>query len=246
MREAKLTDWEAGDDLPALIFNSTVNETSERFLFANYQVGPLSEELRKQQARRVFHEEFPKNDIRVATAVRMSAAFPYVSPVAKAVDEHGQTIDKKDYHLADGGYYDNYGVASALDFVADGVAPGSKDRILLVLIEAGPENAFKDTTRGDKGWGFQAIAPPYGLLRLWQIVARARNAADLDWAKRYASGMTFVRFVYRDETESPTSWSLHPDQKASIAKQFKTEKGNVDALAMLRNWMHDGTVSSPR
>ena len=39
----------------------------------------------------------------------MSAAFLYVSPVAKAVDEHGQTIDKKDYHLAHGGYYDNYG-----------------------------------------------------------------------------------------------------------------------------------------
>jgi len=47
-----------------------------------------------------FHQVHSGRDVRVETATRMSAAFPYVSPAARADTPWNAE------HLVDGGYFD--------------------------------------------------------------------------------------------------------------------------------------------
>src|SRR5215470_13628022 len=59
--------------------------------------------------------------VSVLTAVRLSATFTYVTPVAHARDPHATKS-----HLADGGYQDNFGVATGL--ARGRSAEGRRDR----------------------------------------------------------------------------------------------------------------------
>ena len=223
-----LSFWQAGQTLssgnkmPAIIFNSTVDETGERFLFANYKVNIQKsgvDGVREFFGVKDFFNEFlRKTDIDIKTAVSLSAAFPYVSPAARA-DTSDQS---KWFHLVDGGYYDNYGVASALDFLKDADANNPPNRpIMVVLIEATPAKYYTQQARPDRSWGFQLIAPPTGLIGMWQIAARARNSASLDWMKTINNNFKVVHFVYEGE-DYPTSWHLTKKQMQMIKDQLMT------------------------
>jgi hypothetical protein len=212
---ATLGGWRPDSLTPALIFNSTVEETGERFLFANYAVGPPMKD-NKLPARRVFQDVFPNHDIAVTAAVSNSAAFPYVSPASRAED--GKKI-----HLVDGGYFDNFGVASAIDFLMDAYRADEnlrKESILLVLIEASPESSFQGAGK-NRTWPYQIIAPPRGLINMWQIAARARNFVDLDLLRAWLpeGRLQVARFVYTNP-DSPTSWHLSPGQKEAIKAEW--------------------------
>jgi len=50
-------------------------------------------------------------DVTVATAARLSATFPYVTP-ASCSDQPGPQP-----HIVDSGYYDNYGMATLVELV---------------------------------------------------------------------------------------------------------------------------------
>ena len=224
LRDARLSQWTPGKGTPAVIFNSTVAETGERFMFANYKVAPLKQDV---EGRRVFFETFDHHDIPVSAAVANSAAFPYVSPAARAdVDEKKTT---KLFHLVDGGYYDNFGVASALDFVSDALPRLAGRPVVLVLIEASPDYAYTSATFQSEGWFYQALAPPKGFIRMWNTAARARNSADLEWAKQLLPQLQVVHFVYSDEKEYPTSWHLTAGQQAKIQRQWSTPKNRANA-----------------
>jgi hypothetical protein len=144
----------------------------------------------------------------------------------------------------DGGYYDNFGVASALDFLRDAVRqdPANAERpILMLLIEAGPETEYTGREYFDsEGWFYQISAPPKGLIRMWQIAARARNFADLDWVRRHLKNVQTARFVYRDPQESPTSWHLTADQMQRIRNQW-TEGGNARSAACVKVFLAGGS-----
>ena len=88
-------------------------------------------------------------DIDVWTAAVLSATFSYVSPAARATcfdqkKENDNEIQKEDHkesrspaaenspgqlHLIDGGYHDNYGVASALDWLAAALEAQDKQHL---------------------------------------------------------------------------------------------------------------------
>jgi hypothetical protein len=86
---------------PAVIFNTTLVETGERFIFPTV-------DIERSSGRRSFHdvEGYKSLDLSAITAARLSATFTYVTPVSRALccppRQHR-------YHVADGGYYDNYG-----------------------------------------------------------------------------------------------------------------------------------------
>ena len=214
LRDAKLSQWAAGNGMPAVMFNSTVAETGDRFVFANYALSHLNQPV---PARRVFFDEFEGYDVPVSAAVANSAAFPYVSPAARA--DLPASKGRQLFHLVDGGYYDNFGVASALDFLKDASAgqPNvAKRPVLLIMIEASPDCDDCTPAFQSEGWFYQAKAPPVGLINMWQIAARSRNFADLEWVKRTLPQLRTVRFVYRDPKEYPTSWHLTREQQQRI------------------------------
>ena len=92
--------------------------------------------------------------------------------------------------------------------------------VLVVLIEDAPADYYVDgNDLPDQKFGFQLIAPPLGLIHIWQVAARARNFAALDLAKARFPNMDYVRFVYRGK-EFPTSWHLTPAQGKMITQQL--------------------------
>src|SRR5206468_4234525 len=122
-----LSTWRAraaAGQQPAVIFNATVPETGQRYLITNFAAPDFSRQARKladidlppEQAAVAFDRSFPDHDLRVTTAARLSATFPLVTPVARPrIDDDRSRV----FHAADGGYYDNYGVASAIEWLRD-------------------------------------------------------------------------------------------------------------------------------
>lgn len=114
----------SAEHIPAFAMNTTAAETGGRFLLSNYHVpssiglstgvAPAQDFLTAYGARpnRGF---FP--DIRITTAARLSATFPYVSSAARS-DQ--MKVDEDTLHFVDGGYYDNDGVATVVEFLLAG------------------------------------------------------------------------------------------------------------------------------
>ena len=104
---------------PVLLFNSTVADSGQAFVLSNGQfplhlpgLGGGSES---------FEHLYPGKDMRLVTAVRMSATFPFVSPAARASESH-RPYRAAAFAFVDGGYYDNYGVVNALAWLRAAVA----------------------------------------------------------------------------------------------------------------------------
>jgi hypothetical protein len=119
------------DSIPAFTMNTTTVEGGYRFLSANYRVIPtsLSPDPFNPEPAESFLQVYgrtklpdpPVNqntankyaDIPLATAAQLSATFPYVS----SATTFPSTNHKKGVHFVDGGYYDNDGTASAMEFL---------------------------------------------------------------------------------------------------------------------------------
>jgi hypothetical protein len=95
--------WHVKEIAPALVLNSTIVETGERLVFSPFLIPTTSRE------RLVFNE--PTQNLRLSTVAGVSARFPLVTPVGWfRRSSNGDKI-----RLADGGYFDNSGVPTALD-----------------------------------------------------------------------------------------------------------------------------------
>lgn len=165
----------AGGSFPAFSMNTTTVENGERFLLANYKIPDERIELAGPNYKaRSFLATFSAYDgsvqgapdLPLATAAQMSATFPYVSSQARvplALDNSPDSI-----HFADGGYYDNDGTASALEFLryAIGAPPTSSSS---ATTPAPAANAEKHAP--------QQVAQTPGPVRI--LLVEIRNSGDI-------------------------------------------------------------------
>jgi len=109
---------------PAITMNTTVVESGERFLLANYRIPEVNLDQGPNYRARSFLETFKTEsingqtsttDLPLATAAQLSATFPLVSSSARVPLSLDGAVNS--VHFADGGYYDNDGTASALEFL---------------------------------------------------------------------------------------------------------------------------------
>jgi len=119
------------DIVPAFAFNATLAGNGQRFLLSNYQPAappapPCDVNARPSACppqispAASFFRMYPNLDLSLFAAARLSATYPYVSPTAAAMRPDGSIAPE---HLADGGYYDNDGMASALEFLSSAYPP---------------------------------------------------------------------------------------------------------------------------
>jgi hypothetical protein len=115
------------DKLPAFTLNTTAVETGGRFLLSNYQIPrnyiPDSDLLPSESFLQAYgepcadsaqHQGYSYADLPIATAARLSATFPFVSSASRVPAKFAPYA----YHFVDGGYYDNDGTASAIEFLS--------------------------------------------------------------------------------------------------------------------------------
>jgi hypothetical protein len=219
---------------------------------------PVPEGLTTCAAFRDFSSLYEGADIAITTAVRLSSAFPFISPPARplpaaslpdgnrspadnAKGDRGESAFMK-MHLADGGYYDNSGVAALVQWLHNGLSDLA-DRnptklpknILVIRISAFPASE-KGYVKKHQGTFFQIWAPLLSLnttrgaaqacsadreLRLlrerWsrEVLARQKSRQRLDVTIETVD-FTFSPSGTRKKKRPPLSWHLRMEEQAEI------------------------------
>ena len=224
-----LSKWTAGVRLgwrPAVMFNATIADTGERLLFTNTTLESGHSGVKR------FRELYPGKDIQVATAARLSAAFPYVSPAARA-DLGGAWTPQ--YHVVDGGYYDNYGMSSLIGWLDEALrAPSNPIRRVLVVEIRGSPSSENDLDR-QRGWLYQTVAPLNAMLNVRTAGQLSHNEEELRLLKRAAAanGVEIQSAVFQFPGEDPPlSWHLTENQKKRIAREWETMKDGASWTAV--------------
>jgi hypothetical protein len=227
---ASLGTWRAdarAGRRPAVLFNTTLVETGERFLLSTVDIPPSA-------GRRSFFsvDGYESHDVSAVTAARLSATFPYVTPVSRA---RCCPPRSHRYHFADGGYYDNYGLASISELLDQGTrSGGALKRILLIQILLDQPGA-DPASGGNRGWFFQSFAPLVALDKMRSEAQYSRGETEIDLLQQAlaARGITLTRvsfpYVCLKNSGDPTakcpapplSWRLSSQQVSEIRKAWE-------------------------
>lgn len=178
LHDTRLKDWAKAmskGEMPVVVFNATLVETGQRLLISPVQAG-----IERQQGDQAGAVEFCNRSkdngltMHVATASRLSATFPYVTPIARSEPDYDQNGQCR--HVADGGYVDNEGIFTVAQWINhllsyyaddnDGSNAHSKDgkpkrpfqRVLIVRIQPFPPTSA-ETVINRSGWRMATIGP---------------------------------------------------------------------------------------
>jgi hypothetical protein len=260
-RENTLGDlaW-SGNDVPAFSFNTTVAETGDRFLNANYRLpkqdNPNVEFAPADSFLRVYRHDLP-----LSSAARMSANFPYVSPMPR-VD-----VAKSHFHFGDGGYFDNDGTATAMEFLYYALNPGGKPpqptansnppiRVLLVEIRDSGNPSGMDWPddldhQGDKDWGpsDQLTGPLLTFYRADHVSVTLRNRRELTFLKgaiERQAELTHIVFDYRGDPNrvQALSWHLTTEENNDIVCELSQQHIRDSAEAAVA-WYNAALKGTP-
>lgn len=205
-------------DESVVIFNATRVENGFRTLLSNVQTPPS-----------IFHrtEAFfgvVENDIRLSTAVSISARFPFISPPA-VIESNG----KKWGHLVDGGYVENMGAESLLEtyrFIKNrATKKGYKTKFVLLFIK----NTKEEYSQPLSGL-HEILGPIKTFSKVWVnsgYYDKDHNALqNLSKEDR----VVFVSLNREEETIIPLGWYLSPKSTALIQQQVATQTDEIKAV----------------
>jgi hypothetical protein len=222
---------EARKNAPAFIFNASVIEEGSPFIITNTEF-PRSNtrsDLRKvKEFNNVYQHQLR---IRVSTAARLSASFPFVAPAARS-DAHPL---RPDYHLVDGGYYDNFGILSSIDWLDQALTEGAEMPEKLALIQIRWGNV-SDEGGSMKGWEYQISAPFQAVLNVRDKEQLREDRVALEtYLNRFPkSGIGQFEFVYEAKPpcdRQPNSWKFTTTQAACIGETWHRYEETARAVA---------------
>lgn len=239
----KLSDWRAGVAegwRPAMIFNATIAETGEPFLFSTTDIVQprVSEnELFTHYDRRSFSNVYENFDVDLVTATRLASGFPFVLPAPRARAVASEDRPEHRYHLIDGGYYDNYGVTTAARWIDD-VLTTLQDEgedlprsVLVVQIRPFPSTAIEDPK--ERGWPFQIYSPLSALLSVREsgqlLHAKEELIALRDKWGKGRDGTPLVKFATFEFSPdgAPLSFRMNPAQEGQIKTLWQSPPAKI-------------------
>jgi hypothetical protein len=212
----------ASGELPAIVLNATVVENGNRLLLGTTG-------FRRVAGTGCTETEalHGKGDVSIVTAARLSASFPYVTPAARA------KTPGPGHHVVDGGYYDNYGMATLVEWLDEALeAHGTTTlREVLVIEILGAKISVKPPGQPGKtqrGWLYQAIAPLETLVNVRDAGQAAHKEIELKllqekWKLRNVS-VESVRFEFPGE-HAPLSWHLTKSEQDAIETHWRQQMG---------------------
>ena len=208
--------------LPGVLFNATIVENGASLAFANFDLA---------RADAAFHQ-ITGRDTKVTTAVRLSATFPLVTPAARA--------EASGFHVVDGGYYDNAGVAAALEVLREALLEGPPSRVRRVLFIQ--LRGFKVEAKAPSGkhesTAFQFLAPLETLAAVRGRAQLTRNETEiaLFTAAAAARGIHFENLVVESpQRDVPLSWHLAPGEVSAIHTAWRGQ--SEPAVSAVRRFL---------
>ena len=215
-----LSDWNhevAAGKIPAQVMNATITETGERLLLATTGMGGGSIVGRARVDATELHTiNGQELDTGIVTAARLSASFPYVTPASRSDGPGPQP------HVVDGGYYDNYGMATMVEWL-DAALTGITATVESVLViqirgvKIDPNLASRRFEKG-RGWFYQAFAPVSTLVAVRGSGQIAHNDIELTlvrqkWAPKVKIDAVTFEFP---KSDAPLSWHLTPREVEDV------------------------------
>jgi hypothetical protein len=231
---------------PMVVFNATLVETGQRLLISPVVAG-RRDEIPETVAAQEFLRMFPDSRTRVSTAVRLSATFPYVSPICRALPDEPYHAEQA-FHIADGGYADNDGLVTVIDWLVRlgqrysvaGANPAPFDRVLLVQIRPFPASEATAPAE-NRGWLYATVGPLVTMTSVRKASQAERGNLEvkllrqlsrlepLETADPWKLRLESVQLVFapaQTTTGSPASlvplsWKLTPRQKLAVRQAWE-------------------------
>jgi patatin-like phospholipase/caleosin-related protein len=239
----RLSQWR--DDIlagwrPAVLFNATVSETGDRLVISPLRLRRVSTECREPDALRSASCEdqidadtlaslYAANpDLRVATAARLSSTFPFVLPIPKP---RHVANGERGYHLADGGYYDNDGLLTLVEWAQKAMTfaePSRARKLLLIDIRlVDPQQE----PRNRAGWIYTTIGPVLTMLRARGTSQVRRNLVDVKLLSdlRQAGEFTIQRVEFPLVLQTSRAWHLPASERDAIETYWNTDRAVLQA-----------------
>lgn len=259
-REGVRSGWR-----PASIFNATIVETGERLLLSTSDIcekttalgacveRTVKEETTEEEAtservntkidNKSFYSFINGKDIPIKTAARLSASFPYVTPAPRA--NLTESKNPNYHHVADGGYYDNYGISSLIEWLNEGLSDQNGEvpkNILIVQIRGDEVSPAIESDEASTRPYFQTFVPLKTLLTVRTTGQLSHNETELAifmrlWEKRGINIKTVVFEFPRKKGDSPPlSWHLRDEQKRRITEAWEEIEAGRDQAKAWKNF----------
>lgn len=198
--ETFLSDWRRKSlrgEIPIPVFNATLVEDGRRFLISpmKFVTGTIIDLINDDDDRKVldFPTLYPDFDLNVTTAARLSATFPYVSPLPRNDKNISYDIAKNEkfygnYHIADGGYFDGSGLFTAIELIDERFDSFVNDlkikRFLFLQINAFPKSKLGEGSKGDQAWLMESIGPLTAAYAVRDSTQISRNLKEIELLKK--------------------------------------------------------------
>ena len=238
----RLRDWIPAirnHQMPIPVFNATLAETGQRLT--------ISPVLKSRQTTWSasdpceFFNLYPGNasNIRATTAARLSATFPYVSPISRGDRAGPDDRAAPLYHIADGGYSENEGIFTVLDWMNllvkhyNDPAKRPFDRILVIRIQPFSVQSNPAPPEPNPGWSYDVLGPLDTLQNVHSASQAERNDFDLNLLATSKAPSTtndpkqinivWTNFMFQPGPGyvTPFSWHLTTSQKNEIGEAWK-------------------------
>ena len=221
--------------MPAPVFNATLAETGQRLLISPVLEEPGAAPTALEASE--FFNLYPKGNPRVATAARLSATFPYVSPICRPDD--ASLPGDIQYHVADGGYAENGAIFTVLEWAQQlaarygGMRDRPFDQIVIVRILPFPASDQPPPAKPNQGWTYEVLGPIDTIGNVRTASQTERNDFDLELltagsdsntASPQAIPILVAAFEFRPSGNylTPLSWHLTTSQKMEIQQTWST------------------------
>ena len=245
----------ADGSYPLHIYNACFEETGQRFVLAPVHIEPPRTDVTSPrepnatavdtafQANRPFLDLLNDyhGDVRLVTAARLSATFPYVSPLAKSnISQDADTRRVPSYHAADGGYYDNSGLLTTIqvldryfEFLDEKNPDQIPRKIALIEIRAAPGDFSSVTAGAGTGGLVNELFGPFNTVVNVQFNSQSsRNRQEIRWLGQLWSerhqGVTLQHYVFY-LSGGPLSWHLTEDEKQLIRAHWPDDDPKLAA-----------------
>jgi hypothetical protein len=248
----KFSDWRNAlrqGKLPAVVFNATNVYTGYPVLIGTAEIPKHVAKTDPSTPENVIQigdggGQYGNADIAAATAARLSASFPYVTPVATGFCSDGRQCPEapsdKTY-LCDGGYYDNFGVWSAVNWLQAVLNDQQRrqrfKKVVILEIWSAPFDKPENLPQVN-----QLSAPASALLSVRTASQLARNQAEIGLLQNQYPDL-IEHVVFEVPEPGPLSWMLSDSQKTQIETDW-TNAHSTEAMKQMTAIFQSAPASS--
>jgi hypothetical protein len=174
----------------------------------------------------------------ISTAARLSSSFPFVTPTARSNIQDCPPLrggDTTGYclHIADGGYHDNYGVASLAEWLNEALSDkDNKIKNILIIQIRSSYISQESETKSSGDILLQNYSPAITLLNI-RTAAQLANAETIvnllrdKWNNKKDGqyNLQTAIFEYQVSEPPPLSWHMTRKDKDNIHEGWSIIKG---------------------